>query len=176
MARISSSLIGLMLALTLSTLPATAAPHKGGDFNKLVHSIEHQYGVHHTHIPLLGMVMFFARPAGVHQLKLAVFDDFRPNGEIAGPEIQRMVEESFSSEWRPFVQTWSRNGETTLIYADTRGKDMSLLIVALDKSDATVVQLRVDENAVDRWLDEPDKMVHQTTGHHSAEAESRGAQ
>ena len=64
------SLRVLVLVLCASTFALGADP----EFKGIVHSIEHTYGVHHMHIPFLGLAAFFARPAGVHGLKLAVFE------------------------------------------------------------------------------------------------------
>lgn len=88
----------LILVLCASTLGFAADP----EFKGIVHSIEQTYGVHHTHIPFLGLAMFFARPAGVHGFKLAVFEGFQPPTDSA--EIRRVIEDSLGPGWYPFVR------------------------------------------------------------------------
>ncbi len=162
--------IVFLALVTLVCVPAFTADH---DFNGLVRNIEKQYGVHHTHIPMLGLVMFFAKPKGVHTLKIATFEDFHAQREVFGPEVQRMIEEHFGSAWKPMVRTWSRDGESAFVYVNTGSEKVEMLIVSLDTSDATVVELKVDPSAMDEWLDEPDKMVHESVGHHSEVADKK---
>ena len=151
------------LLVSLICAPAFAGDH---NFNGLVHNIERQYGVHHTHIPMLGMVLFFAKPHGVHTLKIATFEDFHPQREVFGPEVQHMIEENFGAEWHPMVRTWSRNGESAFVYVNTASAKVEMLVVSLDTDDATVVELKVDPEAMDEWMNQPEKMIHDTTGHH----------
>ncbi len=155
-ARVASFLVIAALLVASVTTSAFANHH---DFNGLMHDIEKQYGVHHTRIPMLGMVMFFAKPKGVHTLKLATFEDFHPKHEVFGPDVQHMISEHFGPEWKPFVRTWSRDGEASFVYANSTSDKVELLVVALDKDDATVVQLNVDPDQMDEWLD---KLEHIT--------------
>ena len=172
--RVAVFLLLVVVTCGLATTQACAADH---NFNGLVHGIEKQYGVHHTHIPMLGMVLFFAKPHGVHTLKIATFEDFHPQREVFGPEVQRMIEQNFGGEWKPLVRTWSRKGESAFVYVNTTVNTASpkveMLVVALDTDEATVVELKVDESAMDEWMDEPGKMVRGTTGHHDEEAKKQ---
>jgi len=107
------SLRVLVLVLCASTFALGADP----EFKGIVHSIEHTYGVHHTHIPFLGLASFFARPAGVYGFQLAVFEGFQPSTDSS--DIRRVVENSLGPGWYPFVRVQSKgkhDGETTLIY------------------------------------------------------------
>jgi hypothetical protein len=148
---------------------ATLASAGDNDFRAVVHAIEGHYGVHHMHIPLLGVAMFFARPSGVSGLKLAVFEDF--DGHTDPSEVRRIIENSLGEEWHPFVRVHSRNdsnadGETTLIYANLADGKMRMMIVNVEPSEATVVELKVDEHGIKRWLREPGEEADNHSGHH----------
>lgn len=154
----------LMIALLL----ICAAPVAFGadhEFRKIVHAIEGAYGVHHTHIPLLGAVMFFARPEGVSGLKLAVFENLHAPADAA--ELSRIVENKLGPGWYPFVRVRSRDdGETTLIYTSPSGGKMRMMIVNLEPSEATVVELNLSDHAIEKWLKEPGEEAERQSGHH----------
>ncbi len=78
------------------SIPSYGADH---EFRGVVHAIESSYGVHHMHIPLLGVAMFFARPEGVSRLKLAIFENF--NARTDPDDVKRLVERSLGSDWFP---------------------------------------------------------------------------
>jgi len=130
----------------------------GGDqeFRSLVRSIEHTYGVHHTHIPFLGLAGFLARPSGVHGLKLAVFEGFTPPTDPDA--LLEVVQSSLGPGWYPFVRVRSRGGhnaETTLIYTYPSGNRMRMLIVNIEPSEAVVVKMDLSDHAMQKWLKEP---------------------
>jgi hypothetical protein len=143
----------------------TVAFGRDRDFRGVVNAIEHTYGVHHMHIPLLGVTMFFARPEGVSGLHLAVFEGFDTPADTDG--VRRVVENSLGDGWYPFVRVRSRDdGETTLIYANPSGGKMRMMIVNLEPSEATVVELNLSERAIKAWLSEPGENAEGEGGHH----------
>lgn len=79
-----------LLVLRASSLAVAADP----EFKGIVQSIEHTYGVHHMRIPLQGVAMFFARPSGVHGLKLAIFEGFKPPAD--SEDVSHVIEKSLA--------------------------------------------------------------------------------
>ena len=152
--------------LVIYLLVICAAPLALGsdhDFRGVVHAIESNYGVHHMHIPLLGAALFFARPEGASGIKLAVFEDFEM--PVGAQDITRVVEGSLGPGWYPFVRVRSRSdGETTLIYTNPSGGKMRMMIVSIEPSEATVVELNLSEGAIKRWLKEPGEEAEGQTG------------
>lgn len=137
------------------------------DFRGVVNAIEHTYGVHHMHIPLLGVALFFVRPAGVGGLKLAVFEGFKTPTDVA--DVTRVIESSLGPDWHPFVRVQEKgetNGETTLIYASPAGGHMRMLIVDLEPSEATVVELNLNDRAIKKWMKEPGEEAENRSSHH----------
>lgn len=153
----------LILVLCASAIAFSADP----EFKGIVHSIEHTYGVHHTHIPFLGMAMFFARPAGVHGFKLAVFEGFQsPNDS---EDLRRTIESALGTGWYPFVRVRSKGktyGETTLIYTSPCGNRMRMMIVSLEPSEAVVIKMELSEHAIEKWLKEPGEQADGHSSHH----------
>ena len=137
------------------------------EFHGLVRSIETTYGVHHMHIPLLGVALFFARPAGAHGLRLAVFEDFK--GQMDTDDIRRVIESSLGTGWYPFVRVRSRGestGETTLIYANPNGQSMRMMIVNLESSEAQIIEVSLRDRDIKKWLKEPGEEAHGRSSHH----------
>jgi len=162
-----------MKSLRIILLLLCAAPLAfAGDneFRGVVRAIEGTYGVHHTHIPLLGAMMFFARPAGVGGIRLAVFENFEMPADAA--DFSRVVEHSLGPDWHPFVRVRSRSdGETTLIYTSPSGGKMRMMVVNLEPSEATVVELNLSERAIRHWLKEPGEEAEGESGHHHRHAD-----
>ena len=158
------------LRIFLLVLCATNLAFAGdNEFRGVVRAIEGRYGVRHMHIPLLGFAMWFARPEGVSGLKLAVFENFQ--GPTAPEEVSRLVEDSLGPDWYPFVRVRSRNdvkgdAETTLIYASPAGGKLRMMIVNVESSEATVVELKLSERAIKGWLKEPGEQAEGQSGHH----------
>jgi hypothetical protein len=145
----------------------------GDEFHGVVNSIESHYGVHHMHIPLLGVALLFARPEGVSGLKLAVFENFHrgdiDHRDVGDNDIRDLVERSLGSDWRLFVRTHSRHDrEDTLIYTNLSSGKMEMLIVNIEPDEATVVEMKLSDRALKRWLHEPGESAHDEwgTGHH----------
>jgi len=160
----SLRVFALVLSVSVSSL---AADH---EFRGVVHAIESSYGVHHMHIPLPGFALWFVRPEGISGLKLAVFENF--NGPSALDDVSRIVENSLGPDWHPFVRVRSKHdGETTLIYASPEGGKLRMMIVSVESSEATVVELKLSERGIKRWIDEPKETAKDQSGrgHHHAD-------
>jgi hypothetical protein len=143
------------------------------EFRGVVHAIERNYGVHHMHIPLLGFALFFVRPEGVSGLKLAVFENF--HAPTAVDDVNRILENSLGPGWYPFVRVRSKgDGKTTLIYANPSGK-LRLMIVNVESSEATVVELKLSERAIKQWIDEPKQKAEDQAGHGSHPSDNERA-
>jgi len=157
------SLRVLILVLCASTVAFGADP----EFKGIVSSIEHTYGVHHTHIPFLGLAMFFARPAGVHGFKLAVFEGFHPPTDSGA--LRSTIENSLGPGWYPFIRVQSKgesDGETTLIYTYPCGDKLRMMIVSLEPSEAVVLKMELNEHAIEKWLKEPGEQADGHSSHH----------
>jgi hypothetical protein len=156
-----------LAALLLVSLCSTLATASDNEFRGVVNAIESHYGVHRTHIPLLGFALFFVHTEGVSGIKLAVFEDFHPSVPV-GDEVRDVVERSLGPDWHLFVRVQSHaDGENTLIYANFSSDKMQMLVVNLDRDEATIVQMKLSDRAIKKWIDEPREKAENESGHHS---------
>jgi hypothetical protein len=159
------SLTFCLLLLSFTTMASAG----DNEFRGVVHAIEGHYGVRHMHIPLLGFAMWFARPEGMSGMKLAVFENF--GGATSTEDVSRVVQDALGHEWYPFVRVRSRNRvkgdeEATLIYASPTGGKLRMMIVNVESSEATVVEVKLSEQAIKRWLKEPGEEAEGESHHH----------
>lgn len=145
-----------LLLVVLSAMTAGAADR---EFRDIVQAISDHYHTRPTRIQFFGLVnavTFVARPAGTSHIDLAVFEDLE--GTMDAGQLRRIV----GHGWKPFVQVVShRKGqeETTLIYMRSEGRDTRLLITTIEHREATVVQLKLNVDALRRWMDDPGHMA-----------------
>jgi hypothetical protein len=145
----------VILMLAMATLARAAEP----EFKGVVHAIEQTYGVHHMRIPFLGLALFIARPAGASGVRLAVFEGFETPADLS--EVSRVVEGSLGPDWYPFVRVHSNHGkdggESTLIYTNPTGGAMRMMIVNLESSEATVVEVKLNERTMRKWFNDTEE-------------------
>lgn len=132
-------------------------------FHDVVNAIETTYGVRHMRIPLLGVALFFVRPEGVRCQKLAVFENF--NSQVDPTDVGHLIEDSLGPDWHPFVRVLEKGSETTLIYAKPSGNKMQMMIVNIEPSEATVIQVNVPDHSIAKWLKEPGEEAENQTHH-----------
>lgn len=141
----SKVMLVLLMAAAFSLAPRAAA---ADDFGRIVHHIEAQYHVHRQHrfvMGLAGFVVKFYHFAGVKSLKGAIFENQPFLNAGADTQFEDVVRRALDSGWQPMVQSWNRHtGERTYIYAQDLGKDMKVLIVNLEPSEAVVLQVKMD--------------------------------
>jgi hypothetical protein len=138
--------LGSLLFVVCASALSFAGDSFHGEFNGVVKAIESRYGVRHTHIPFLGMVVSVAaRPAGVSNFRLALFEDFHSTSGSSGSmassrteDLEQVVEHSLGSDWTLFVRTHTRNNsEDTLIYVNMGDGKLQMLIVSIEPDEAT---------------------------------------
>jgi hypothetical protein len=158
-------------ALVVCAVLVLAIPSFGGsdqEFNALVKTIEVQYGVRHMHIPLLGLATFCLRVAGTPGtagLKIAVFDGTLGTNRVSADSFEQSVNAAVGSEWHAIVRARSReDGSVTMIYARPTAKEMALLVVTLDRNDATIVQTKLKTSQIWNWMREPQNAVDHDDG------------
>src|ERR1700681_4136492 len=143
----------LMTALLLSSSPTSSSAH-GDGFNDAVKTIEQFYHVKHQNIPLLaraGMKAVrtaarlkggdYKRLAEAGSIRVVFFEDqnFDSRGQIAS--FKTALRSSLIAEWSPLVQTLApKDEEQTYIYLRDAGTKFSVLVVTIERHEATVVQ------------------------------------
>ena len=145
----------LAIALTLS-IPIGARADRDG-FSDAVKLIEQFYHVKHQNIPLLaraGMKAVktaakirggeYKKIAEAGSVRVAFFEEqtFDSRGQIAS--FKKLIQQSLASEWSPLAQTLSaKSEEQCYVYLRDAGKNFHVLVITIEKHEATVVEATV---------------------------------
>jgi hypothetical protein len=145
-----------LAALLLFVLSAPAAA-RADDFDAVVKHVRAACGGKRVRIPFLGLVGFatkVVRPAGVKSFKLAVFEGVTRAGDVSG--LGAAIGQSLGPEWRPLMRVRSgRGAEQTHVYVREAGDNLKLMIVTLDREQATVIRAKVNPEALARFARDP---------------------
>ena len=160
----------LLIALALAT-PFSARADRDG-FNDAVKVIEQFYHVKHQNIPLLARVGVkavrtaakirggeYKKLAEAGSVRVAFFEDqtFNSHGQIAS--FKSAMQTALAAEWSALVQTLApKNEEQTYVYVRDAGKNFHVLIITIEKNEATVVQATVAPQILADLMKSPDEM------------------
>jgi VWFA-related protein len=161
--QVTRSRLARLPILAVVILLAAGAARAGDDpFAEAVKHIEKHYNARQTHVPLMGLANFvlkFWHPAGVKNIRLAVFQNQNLTSETAGADFDKNFRSATGSQWEPIVQIYSRkNDERTYIYHADPGKDMKILVVNLGKRDAVVAQVKFEPEKLAEFMQKPEIM------------------
>jgi hypothetical protein len=138
------------LSAALALVPFCAP---ASDFDWLVREFSRESGARQVHIPFLGLARFavaVTHPAGTSELKLAIFE----RCDLEAPRFSTLIDASVGPSWKPMIRVRSRDGESTNIYERQSGKKLQLLITSLAREEATFVEVRVQPEALMRFVNE----------------------
>jgi hypothetical protein len=163
-------LAGLICATALA-LPFSASADRDG-FNDVVKAIEQFYHVKHQSIPLLaraGMKAVrtaakirggeYKKLAEAGSVRVAFFEDqtFDSRGQIAA--FKASVQSTLSENWSALVQTLApKNEEQTYVYVRDAGQKFHVLVITIERHEATVVQATVSPQVLADLMKSPDEM------------------
>ena len=166
---------GLIIVATL--IFSVDAQAKGDDFNSVVKMIEQFYHVKHQGIPFLaraGMktATTIARIKGgtarrlaeAGSIKLAVFEE----GNFKSPEglvtFRSSLNNAMSATWMPLVQSLSApSSEQTYIFLREAGDKFHVLVITIEPTNATVVQMTVSPKNLALLMRDPENMGREIT-------------
>jgi len=160
-----------MIVMLLSGRPATSLAH-GDGFNDAVKIIEQFYHVKHQNIPLLARAGVkavrsaarmkggdYKRLAEAGSVRVAFFEDqnFDSRGQIV--TFKQSMQATLAGTWSPLVQTLApKNEEQTYIFIRDAADKFHVLIVTIDRHDATVVQATVSPEILAQLMKDPGEM------------------
>src|SRR5262245_11095286 len=161
-------MVGLILALACS-LPFSARANRDG-FNDVVKAIEKFYQVKHQNIPFLARAGMKAmrtvakikggelkRIAEAGSFRVAMFEDqnFDSRGEIAS--FKKSVQDILDGQWSALVQELSaRDEQQTHIFIREAGPKFQVLIIEIERHEATVVEATLRPDALKQLLKDPE--------------------
>ena len=160
----------LNLALLLAL--ASQATAKGDEFAAAVKAIEQFYHVKHQSIPLLARASMkavttaakirggeYKRLAEAGSVMVVFFEDqeFNSRGGIA--TFKGTLTSAVGDMWTPLIQTLSpKVEEQTYIFIRNAGEKFNVLVVTIERHDATVVQVNVKPNVLAQLMRDPEGM------------------
>ena len=162
-----------MMALIALACSLSLTAHANGDgFNDVVKAIEKFYQVKHQSIPFLartGMkaMRTAAKIKGGEWKKLAEAGSFRvvffenqnfdSRGQIAS--FKSAVQKTLGAEWSVLIQTLSpKDEQQTHIFIREAGTKFHVLVIEIDRRDATVVQATVRPDVLAELMKDPGEM------------------
>jgi len=158
MTRIKLNHIALTLAgaIVFALVPNRAY---ADEFGKIVHQIETTYHVHHNYSFLMGFARVVVKCtggfAGVKGFKIALFDDQHLFSSSPDSDLDDVIQSGGEQGWQPLVKSYSRRGhEHSYIYARQEGKDLKLLIVSVEPSEAVVIQVKVNPDKLAKFIEQ----------------------
>jgi hypothetical protein len=150
----------------LASLSAKAADR---EFTEVVRVISDEFHTRPTSIPMFGLVNLVTaavHPAGTRHIDLAVFEHLSAH-DREGRNLSESILNAVGRSWKPFVQVRSRRDgheETVLVYMRQEGKEWKLLVTAVERDEATVVQLLLNADALARWMASPEHCARHWNG------------
>jgi hypothetical protein len=162
-----------ILAVIISAvfMPITARAERDG-FSETVRVIEQFYHVKHQSVPVparagITAVRTAAKIRGGEYKKLAeagsvrvaFFEEqtFDSHGQIAS--FKAAIQNALGDGWSALVQTLApRTEEQTYVYTRDAGKNFHVLIITIEKHEATVVQATVAPDILAQLLKNPDDL------------------
>jgi hypothetical protein len=164
------TLIALVLALGCG-LPFSVRADRDG-FNDVVKAIEQFYHVKHQSIPFLARTGMKAmrtaakirggewkKLAEAGSVRVVVFEDqsFDSRGQIAS--FKNAVQKTLGQGWSALIQTLSpKDEQQTHVFVREAGQNFQVLVIEIERHDATVVQATVKPEVLVELLKDPGEM------------------
>ena len=155
--------------LAMCLLGAASAQAADREFTDVVRVISDEFHTRPMSIPMFGLVNIVTavvHPAGTRHIDLAVFEHLNSH-DREGRNLSESILNAVGRSWKPFVQVHSRrNGhqETVFVYMRQQGNEWKLLVTAIERDEATVVQLLLNPDALARWMASPERCARHWNG------------
>jgi len=165
------AIAGLIIA-TIICSPASHTVARGDDFQTVVKMIEQFYHVKHQSIPFLARAGMkatktaarikggeYRRLAEAGSVRVAFFEeqDFDSHGQMAS--FKTSMKSALEQDWSALVQTLApKDEEQTYIYLRDAGQKFHVLVITIDRREATVVQATIAPGVLAMLLKDPNEM------------------
>src|SRR5215471_21557772 len=147
----------LTVTVCLGLMSAPGLGMADDPYGNVIKHLEKDYHAKRTKIPFLGLgnfVLKFWHPAGVKNVKVAIFQDqqlFDPKGVNFDTILKKAA-----SEWHPMLREFSRTDSrwTYVYYADPE-KDTRVLVVNVDRQNAVVAEVKFEPAKLLAFIQNP---------------------
>jgi len=163
---------GIAVVLVSLVLMSPSIQAKGDDFNSVVKMIEQFYHVKHQGIPFLARAGMKAattvarikggtarRFAEAGSIKLAVFEEGNFKSAGGFTPFRNVLNNAMTASWMPLIQTLSAESQDqTYIFLREAGDKFNVLVITIEQTSATVVQVTVSPRNLAILMRDPDNM------------------
>jgi len=170
------TITGLIIALLMSA-GAPRGLARGDGFNDVVKIVEQFYHVKHQSIPLLARAGMkaattaarikggeYKQLAEAGSVRVAFFEDqnFDSRGHIA--TFKAAIQTTLEGTWSPLIQTLAaKTEEQTYIFIREAGNKFQVLVVTIERNEATVVQATLAPDVLAQLMKDPNDMGRAVT-------------
>jgi hypothetical protein len=164
------AIAGLLIASVIgSTTSRTLA--RGDDFETVVKMIEQFYHVKHQSISFLARAGMkaaktaarirggeYRQLAEAGSVRVAFFEDQEFNSRGQMPQFRASMRSALEQDWSALVQTTApKDEEQNYIYLRAAGEKFHVMIVTIDRHEATVVRATIAPNVLEMLLKDPNE-------------------
>jgi len=155
----------LAIALAVVLVALLPSPAFADDFGTIVQHIETRYHAHRNFRLLMafaGLTVKMWQGTGVKDVKIAIFENQKLFQANADAELDELLNSASKAGWHPLVRSISRRrGERSYIYAQPAGKDLKLLIVNVEQTEAQIIEVKVDPDKLEHFVDKHEHHHHE---------------
>src|SRR4051812_4663883 len=167
-----TKLLTLLLTISLALAWPIGARADRDGFNEAVKLIEQFYHVKHQNIPLLARASMkavktaakikggeYKKLAEAGSVRVAFFEEqtFDSRGQIAS--FKSGMQNLLGNQWSALVQTLApKTEEQTYVYVHDAGKNFHVLVITIERREATVIQATLAPQIVADLLKDPEGM------------------
>jgi hypothetical protein len=151
----------VLIAVFLVLAFTGAAPSiwaNGNEYDAVCDHLKSKYQAKKVSIPFMWLAraaVGIVRPAGIKSFKVTVFRDLKFSREMLDKEMQAVMKNSFSDEWSPILRIRSRDGEQVYMNMREIGGSVKVLIVTINRDEATVIRARFNPEKLAGFINNP---------------------
>ena len=149
-------ILAFALCMVVFSTPAFADEP---EFSAVAKHLREHYHATERHIPFIGLAYFavkLVRPAGVKSVKVKIYENLNYTHNGVDDELHSALQHSLGPNWQPLVRVYSRkDGEQTFVYSKQEGKCMRLMVVIVEREQATIVKVKINPDALLKFMDNP---------------------
>ncbi|MEZ5427924.1 MAG: hypothetical protein R2747_16760 [Pyrinomonadaceae bacterium] len=153
--KIVFSMTFLLLVFTFAVPVARAG---GNEYDAVCDHLKNRYQAKKVKIPFMWLAraaVGIVRPAGVKSFKVTIFRDLKFSRETLDREMQSVMHDAFSQEWSPILRVRSREGEQVYMNMREMGDSVKILVVTIDRDEATVIRARFNPEKLANFINDP---------------------
>ncbi|MGI9034660.1 MAG: hypothetical protein ACR2GD_01350 [Pyrinomonadaceae bacterium] len=129
------------------------------EYDALVRHLKTKYKAKKVKIPFMFLAraaIKMARPAGVKSFNLTIFEGLNFSPATLDEEMQSAMRNSLGADWSPIIRVRSRgSGAQVYMYMREAGADLKIMLVTIDKENATVIRATFSPEKLAEFINNP---------------------